>query len=151
MLQRYNYIRINRVIKKMLPHEETKKNTLKEELKKEDSLLTNYTYTIISKQDKGKNISFQEFLDIATYAQLIQYRTYLSYIKAFNQKLMKQQNFYELGEHSFSFTIQIIKTILINSFTAIFILFQLEFLFLINSSLFNSINKKKKYYNSVSV
>ncbi len=90
----------------MLPHEETKKNTLKEELKKEDSLLTNYTYTIISKQDKGKNISFQEFLDIATYAQLIQYRTYLSYIKAFNQKLMKQQNFYELGEHSFSFTIQ---------------------------------------------
>ena len=106
MLQRYNHIRINRVIKKMLPREEAKKNKIKEELKKEDSLLDDHTYTIVSKRDKEKNISFQGVLDTATYDKLIQYRDYLSYIKAYNQMLMGQQDFYESEEYSLSFPIK---------------------------------------------
>ena len=106
MLQRYNHIRINKVIKKMLSREETKKNKIKEELKKEDSLLNNYTYILVNKQDNEKNISFQEFLDTATYDELIQYRDYLSYIKEYNQTLIGQQDFYEPEEHSFSFPTQ---------------------------------------------
>lgn len=106
MLQRYNHIRINRAIKKMLPHEEAKKNKIKEELKKEDSLLDNHTYTIVGKRDKEKSISFQDFLDTATYNELKQYRDYLSYINAYNQMLMEQQDFYESEEYSFSFPIK---------------------------------------------
>ncbi len=96
MLQRYNYIRINNVIKKFLPREEAKKDILKEELKKEDSLLAAHTYSIVNKQNKEKSISFQEFLDTATYHELIKYRNYLS-----NQLAMGQQDFSELEENSF--------------------------------------------------
>lgn len=85
MLQRYNHIRINNVIERMKPHEEIKKNILKEELTKEDSLLNEHNYKILNKHDKEKDVTFEELLNNASYVQLKQYRDYLLYFKEVNQ------------------------------------------------------------------
>ena len=93
MLQRYNHIRINQVIKKMEPREEAKKGKLKEELIREDSLLNEHSYKVVNKRDKEKDITFEELLKTATYAQLKEYREYLSYFKEKNQMLEQQQSY----------------------------------------------------------
>lgn len=87
MLQRYNQIRINQVIKKYESKEKIKKNELTEELIKEDSLLLDHTYKIVNKNDKEKTITFEELLENATYEQLKQYRKYLSCFKAVSQNI----------------------------------------------------------------
>lgn len=98
MLQRYNHIRINQVIKKGEPREEAKKNKLKEELIKEDSLLNEHTYKVVNKHEKEKNITFEELLETATYEQLKQYRDYLSYFKKADQMMEKLQGYYTSDE-----------------------------------------------------
>lgn len=90
MLRRYNQIRINQVIKKGERLEEDKKNKLKEELIKEDSLLSKHIYKVVNKHEREKNITFEELLENATYDQLKQYRDYLSYFKKENQMLEEQ-------------------------------------------------------------
>lgn len=100
MLQRYNHIRINQVIKKMEPREEAKKSELKEELIKEDSLLNEHTYKVVNKRDKEKDITFEELLETATYEQLKQYCDYLSYFKAINQMIEEQQSYYSSEKQS---------------------------------------------------
>ena len=54
MLQRYNGIRINQLIKKMTSRYDKQKEAIKEELRKEEPLLLNHTYKIES--DKKKYI-----------------------------------------------------------------------------------------------
>lgn len=92
MLQRYNQIRINQVIKKGKIHEEAKKSKLKEELIEESLLLSKPTYKVVNKHNKEENITFEEFLETANYEQLKQYRNYLS------QFMGKQSNNYTLDE-----------------------------------------------------
>ncbi len=79
MLQRYNQIRINQVIQKGMHLEEMKKNKLKEELKKEETLVNDYT------------ISFEELLDTMTYAQLKQYYDYFCRVKEENRKSFDEE------------------------------------------------------------
>lgn len=100
MLQRYNQIRINQVIKKGEHLEEAKKNKLKEELIKEDSLLSKQIYKVVNKREEEKNITFEELLENATYEQLKQYRDYLSCFKKIDQITKGQQSYYVLDEKS---------------------------------------------------
>lgn len=93
MLQRYNQIRINQVIKRMKPREDAKKSELKKELIKEDSLLSEHTYKVVNKRDKEKNVTFEELLETATYKQLKLYRDYLSYFRTINQTREQYQSF----------------------------------------------------------
>lgn len=99
-LQRYNQIRINQVIKKGEHLEEAKKNKLKEELIKEDSLLSKHIYKVVNKRGEEKNITFEELLENATYEQLRQYRNYLSSSKETVQDMKGQQSYYTSGEKS---------------------------------------------------
>lgn len=98
MLQRYNQIRINQVIKKGEHLEKAKKNKLKEELIKEDSLLSKHIYKVVNKREEEKNITFEELLENATYEQLRQYRDYLSSFKKTDQVMERQQICYTLDE-----------------------------------------------------
>ena len=98
MLQRYNQIRINQVIKKGERLEEGKKNKLREELIKEDSLLRENIYKVVNKREEEKNITLEELLENATYEQLRQYRDYLSSFKKTNQVMERQQSCYTLDE-----------------------------------------------------
>lgn len=99
MLQRYNHIRINQVIKKIEPREKAKICKLKEELIREDSLLNKHTYKVVNKDDKEKDITFEELLETASYEQLKKFREYLSDFKEKNQILEQQRN-YTLEEQS---------------------------------------------------
>lgn len=87
MLQRYNYIRINQVIKKMRPQYEKQKEKIKEELSKNDAMLKNHTYKIINKKGKENNIYLENLIESANIEQLKQYREWLSYFQIPNQKI----------------------------------------------------------------
>lgn len=96
MLQRYNHIRINQVIKRMEPREEAKKKILKDELIKEDSLLCEHTYKVYNKRNKEKNVTFDELVKTASYVELKQFRDYLSQVK----KVMEGQQDYYVQQES---------------------------------------------------
>ena len=87
MLKRYNFIRINEVIKKGLPHEEKKKNEITDELKQADSLLAEHTYKIVHKKGKEKSIAFEELIAKANLSELKYYRKCLKYFYYFNQNV----------------------------------------------------------------
>jgi len=73
MLQRYNIIRINRVIKKMTPSYEKEKDKLKEEIKKEDNLLKDHSYKIIDNKNRENTINLERLIDNASLNELKQY------------------------------------------------------------------------------
>lgn len=77
MLQRYNWIRINKTIKRMKPREEKKKNELKAELQKTDTYLAEHSYKIVKNKKIEKDISLEELMENASLRQLKQYRDYL--------------------------------------------------------------------------
>ncbi len=60
MTQRYNYIRMNQLIKRLTPRYERQKDAIKEELRKENSLLLDHTYKIIDEKETG--ISFDDLI-----------------------------------------------------------------------------------------
>lgn len=78
MLQRYNQIRINETIKRILPYEEKQKTKIKEELKGLENSLSEHTYAIIDKKNNEKEITFNELLQTATLEELKKYRDYLN-------------------------------------------------------------------------
>ena len=111
MLQRYNQVRINQAIKRMEPHEEFKKKELKEELIKEDSLLSEHTYKIVDKDNKEKDVIFEEWLETATYNQLKKYRDYLSHFMKVNQMVEERKNYCASKQLSISVPLQKNKTL----------------------------------------
>ena len=93
MLQRYNGIRINQLIEKMTPRYEKQKDVIREELKKEDSLLGEHTYKIVEKKGKEIGITFDELIANATIEELKQYRNHLKYFKLVNQNIQENDNY----------------------------------------------------------
>lgn len=97
MLQRYNCIRINQLIKKMTPRYERQRDEIKEELRKEDSLLLEHTYKIVDKKERETSITFEDLIANANIEQLKQYREYLAYFQSVNQSM--QENGFYSAEH----------------------------------------------------
>ena len=97
MLQRYNGIRINQLIEKMTPRYERQKDAMKEELRKEDSLLLEHTYKIVDKKERETSITFEDLIANANIEQLKQYREYLAYFQSVNQSM--QENGFYSAEH----------------------------------------------------
>lgn len=97
MLQRYNGIRINQLIKKMTPKYERQRDEIKEELRKEDSLLLEHTYKIVDKKERETSITFEDLIANANIEQLKQYRVYLAYSQSVNQSM--QGNGFYSAEH----------------------------------------------------
>ncbi len=89
MLQRYNNIRINQVIKKRTPYYEKQKNKMKEELRKNDALLLEHTYKMIDKKGKETSITFEDLIANATFNQLKKYREYLTHFHSMNQEIQE--------------------------------------------------------------
>lgn len=96
-LQRYNGIRINQLIEKMTPRYESQKDAIKEELRKEDSLLLKHTYKIVDKKEKETSITFEDLIANANIEQLKQYREYLAHFQSINQSI--QENDIYSAEH----------------------------------------------------
>lgn len=80
MLQRYNFIRINRFIKKFRPKYEKEKSAIREELIEEDSKLLDHSYKLVNKKGKVENISFEDYLKTASLEDLKKCREYFNYI-----------------------------------------------------------------------
>src|SRR5574344_2485895 len=61
MLQRYNCIRINQIINKMMPRYEKQKDIIKDEIRKSNSNLYEYTYKIFDREQES-TITLEELL-----------------------------------------------------------------------------------------
>ena len=107
MLQRYNCIRINQLIKKMTPRYEKQKDAIKDELIKENSLLLEHTYKIVDKNERETTINFEDLIANANIKQLKMYREYLAYFQSINQS-MRENNFY-FAEHQIDMSVPIEK------------------------------------------
>lgn len=103
MLQRYNCIRINQLIEKMTLRYERQKDVIKEELRKEDSLLLEHTYKIVDKKERETSITFEDLIANANIEQLKQYREYLAHFQSVNQSM--QENGFYSAEHQVAVSI----------------------------------------------
>lgn len=81
MLQRYNCIRINQLIKKMTPRYKKQKDMIKDELRKCNSLLLEHTYKIVDKKDKEISIIIEDLIANANIEELKRCREYLAPIQ----------------------------------------------------------------------
>ena len=88
MLQRYNHIRINQVLKKGEVREYKQKEVICEELKQEKEMTSDLTHIIVEK-NKETIITFEEFLQTATTQQLKEYKKEVGEIKAYYEHLQK--------------------------------------------------------------
>lgn len=95
MLQRYNGIRINQLIEKMTPRYKKQLDKIKEELKKEDSLLCEHTYKLVNKKVEEKSITFEELIDNSSIKELKRYR---SLLEQFNYSILNSNNLNEPKE-----------------------------------------------------
>lgn len=103
MLQRYNGIRINQLIEKMTPRYERQKDAIKEELRKDDSLLLEHTYKIVDKKERETSITFEDLIANANIEQHKQYREYLAHFQSVNQSM--QENGFYSAEHQVAVSI----------------------------------------------
>lgn len=94
MLQRYNWIRINKLAKKMRPRYEKQKNNIKENIRKEDQLLNEHNYKIINRKGKETEITLEQLIFNATIKELKQYRDYLTEIQKINQEFQNSNNYH---------------------------------------------------------
>ena len=85
MTQRYNYIRINQLIKKMTSRYERQKNEIEEEPKKDNSLPLVHTHTIVYKKEGETSMLLDDLIANANIEQLKQYREYLAHFQSINQ------------------------------------------------------------------
>lgn len=84
MLQRYNIIRLNKVIKKFYPKYEHQKEEIKKELIESNKLLKEHTYKIVKetkKEVKEREVTFEELLNNSSLSELKAYRESLKYFK----------------------------------------------------------------------
>ena len=92
MLQRYNYIRVSDLEKRMAPREERKKEKIKKEIKLDDSLFLDHTYKISDKKDRCNFVSIDELIENASLDELKLYRAYLLYYKFVEENKIDDEN-----------------------------------------------------------
>lgn len=80
MLQRYNQIRINQILKKGEGREQRQKDLVLKKIENEKELTEYLNHKIVDKNEE-LNISLEEFLQVATLEQLKKYKESLEYIK----------------------------------------------------------------------
>ena len=111
MLQRYNYIRINQVIKKHKSFEENKIKLIKTELKEKDGLLKEHVYTLKCIGKKKEIKTLDELLENASLERLKQIKTILEDIKEqekeydFCPGLIHSSTFFEEKNKNYCLTI----------------------------------------------
>jgi len=81
MLQRYNHIRINQILKKGEGREQRQKEKILEELRQNEYSTEKLAYKFVNKRDEELNISFEQFLETATLQQLKDYKKALEFAK----------------------------------------------------------------------
>ncbi len=111
MLQRYNCIRINQLIKKMTPLYEKQKDKIKDELRKEDSILSEHVYKIVDKKNKETSITFEDLIANANIEQLKLYREYLICFQRINQAIKENKMDFESEQADISVSIGKNKTL----------------------------------------
>lgn len=92
MLQRYNCIRINKLIKKMTPRYERQKQEIIDLILEEDSKLKNHTYqitTIKSKKSYETNIEIEKLIENASLKELKEYKNALEQFKISSYEVIK--------------------------------------------------------------
>lgn len=94
MLQRYNWIRINETVRKMTPRYEKQKAKITHDLQETEKILPKHSYKIVNKNDKEKEVSFEELISKANIAQLKKYRTYLMYFKIKSEAIKEKPYYY---------------------------------------------------------
>ena len=95
MLQRYNFIRINKTIEKMRPKYEKKMNEIREELKETDVMLPEHSYSIIDSKNNEVDITFDDLINNANYRELEHYKECLLSYKMYlsqNKNISKRKD-----------------------------------------------------------
>ena len=92
MLQRYNHIRINSLLKKMEPRYEKQKEELKKVLKEYETLIKNHGYIIEERNGLEKTISFDELISNANIKELKELYNYLQIVNLFINNKDKSNN-----------------------------------------------------------
>lgn len=95
MLQRYNWVRINKVIKKHKPTEIKKKKEIRKELKEKDKELSKHKYKAkvgYKKLSREREISFTELINKATLTELKTYRKKLLEAESKEQEQISKNN-----------------------------------------------------------
>ena len=95
MLQRYNWIRINKTIKKNEPLEERKKEKIKQELQEQEDKLLPHTYKRIKNYKRTKEVSFDELIENASLEDLKRYRKSLNFFGQISDKMKEDQTYYD--------------------------------------------------------
>ena len=106
MLQRYNYIKINKYIEKYNIVNERKKNRIKEELRKGDSLLLDHSYKIVDNNKIEQNITFDKLLEEADIDQLRKYREHLADIQKLNDFYKDEMNDFDNVEMGYNIPLE---------------------------------------------
>ena len=92
MLQRYNYIRIKDIIKRMQVREDKKKEVVKQEIIEKDLTLNEHEYTIINKRGKEKPVTFQELLNNSSLAELKALKESIIYFQMMKKDYFNENN-----------------------------------------------------------
>lgn len=98
MLQRYNWIRINHVLRKCEPAENKKKLELCDELKKSEHISDKCQHKIITSK-KISDISVDELINISSLQQLRKYRDFLVSIQKNEDKIKTEVVRVEKGKY----------------------------------------------------
>lgn len=95
MLQRYNWIRIKKAIKKNEPLEERKKEKIKQELQEQEDKLLPHTYKTIKNFKIPKEVSFDKLIEDASLEDLKRYRKSLNFFGQISDKMKADQTYYD--------------------------------------------------------
>ena len=90
MLQRYNCIRVNEIIRKMTPRYEKEKKKLEKEIIEKELKLSNCTYKIVNNKNKEVDIKIDQLINSLSLDELKNFSKYLTYYIERNHFIYKE-------------------------------------------------------------
>ncbi len=91
MLQRYNYIRLNILLKKMKKHFDKDNNGIREELRTIEASLPYHTFSSIDENENETSTSFEELITNADRKKLEEYRQFLERVIECNREIQESE------------------------------------------------------------